>query len=80
MKNGDDMDNHNVNINCKEIDDVIDCNDKAQNTVKNQINVNNNYEGIEVVEECNDKNKCVEYYLNHNNVEERNPEDVVTNE
>ena len=28
-KDQDDIENHNVNINCKESDDVIDCNDKA---------------------------------------------------
>ena len=49
MKDQDDIDNHNVYINCKEIDNVIDCNDKAQNTVKNEVNVNDNYERIEVV-------------------------------
>ena len=80
MKNQDDIDNHNVNINCKEIDDVVDCNVKAQNTVKNEVNDNNNYERIEVVEECNDENKSVEDDLNHDNVEERNLEDVATNE
>ena len=63
-----DIDNHNVNINCKEIDDVVDCNDKAQNTIKNEVNINDNYERIEVVEECNDENKSVEYNLNHGNV------------
>ena len=44
MENQDDIANHNVNINCKEIGDVVDCNDKAQNNVKNEVNVNYNYE------------------------------------
>ena len=43
MKDQDDIDNHNVNINCKENDDDIDCKDKTQNTVKNEVIVNNNY-------------------------------------
>ena len=42
MKYQDDIDNHNVNINCKEIDNGVDCNDNAQNTVKNEVNVNEN--------------------------------------
>ena len=52
MKNQDDIDRHNVNINCKEIDDVVDCNDKAQDTVKKEVNVNDNYQRIEVVEDA----------------------------
>ena len=37
-----DIDNHNVNINCKENDNDVDCNNnKTQNTIK--IIVNNNY-------------------------------------
>ena len=41
MKDQDDIDNHNVNINCKKNDDAIDRN-KTQNTVKNEAIVNNN--------------------------------------
>ena len=42
MKDQDGIDNHNVNINCKENDVVIE--------VK-EVNINNNYERIEVVED-----------------------------
>ena len=70
MKDQDDIDNHNGNINCQEVNSVVDCNDKAQNTVKNEVNVNNIYERFEVLEECN----------NHDMVEKRNPEDAATNE
>ena len=69
MKYQDGIDNHNVNINCKENDVFVEVNEV------NRVNVNNNYEKIEVVEECNDENKSVKYYLNHDSVEERNPED-----
>ena len=48
--------------------------------VKIEVIVNNNYEKIEVVEECNDENKSDKDDLNHDNIEERNPKDVVTNE
>ena len=38
MKDQDDIDNHNVNINGKENDDHVDCNNnKTQNTVKNEV-------------------------------------------
>ena len=74
MKDQDDIDNHNVNINCKENDVVVEVNEV------NTANVNNNYERIEVVGECNDENKSVKYGLNHDNVEEWNPKDVATNE
>ena len=81
MKYQDDIGNHNVNINCKENDDGVDCNNnKTQNTVKNEVIVNNNYKKIKVVEECNDENKSVSDDPNQDNVEEWNPEDVVTNE
>ena len=53
MRDQDDIDNHNVNINCKENDVVVEVNEV------NKVNVNNNYERIEVVEECNDENKSV---------------------
>ena len=57
MKDQDDIVNHNVNINCKENDDNVDCrNNKTQNTVKNEVIVNNNYKKMKVIEECNDKN------------------------
>ena len=79
MKDQDDIDNHNANINCKENDDAVDCN-KTQNTIKNEVIVNNNYEKIEVIEECNDENKSTKNDLNHDNVAERNPKDFVTNE
>ena len=79
MRDQDDIGNHNVNINCKENEDVVDCN-KTQNTVKNEVIINNNYKKIEVIEECNDENKSVKDDLNHDNVEERNPEDVAKNE
>ena len=59
MKYQDDIDNHNVNINCKENDVVVEVNEV------NKVNVNNNYERIEVVEECNDENKSVKDDLNH---------------
>ena len=45
MKYQDDIDNHNVNINCKENDDDVDCNN-TQNTVKNEVIVNNNYKKL----------------------------------
>ena len=53
---------------------------KAQNIVKNEVNVNDNYGRIKDVEKCNDENKSVEDDLNHDNVEERNPKDVETDE
>ena len=74
MKDQDDIDNHNVNINCKENDAVVEVNEV------NKVIVNNNYERIEVVEEYSDENKSVKDDLNHDNVEEQNPEDVATNE
>ena len=37
MKYQDGIGNHNVNINCKENDDFVDCNNKTQNTVKNEV-------------------------------------------
>ena len=82
MKDQDDIDNHNVNINCKVIDNVVDCN-KTQNMVKNEVIVNNNnyyyyYKKIEVIEECNDENKNIKVGLNHDNVAEQKPEDVAT--
>ena len=40
MKYQDDIDNHNVNINCKENDVVVEVNEV------NKVNVNNNYERI----------------------------------
>ena len=46
MKGQDDIDNHNVNINCKENDNGVDCNNKIQNTIKNEVIVNNNYKEI----------------------------------
>ena len=49
MKYQDDIGNHNVNINCKENEDDVDCNN-TQNTVKIEVIVNNNYKKIEVVE------------------------------
>ena len=52
MKDQNDIDNHNVNINCKENDVVREV---------NKVNVNNNYERIEVI--CNDENKCVKMTL-----------------
>ena len=63
MKDQDDIDNHNVNINCKENDVVVEVNEV------NKVNVNNNYERIEVVEECNDENKSVKDDLIHDNIE-----------
>ena len=69
-----DIYNHNVNINCKENDVVVELNEI------NKVNVNDNYEKIEVVEECNDENKSVKYDLNHDNIEERNPDDGATND
>ena len=39
MKDQDDIDNHNVNINCKENGVVVEV---------NEVNFNNNYERIEV--------------------------------
>ena len=45
MKYQDDIDNYNVNINCKEIGIVVKVNEV------NKVNVNNNNETIEVVEE-----------------------------
>ena len=45
MKDQDDIDTHNANINCKENDVVVEVNEV------NKVNVNNNYERIEVVEE-----------------------------
>ena len=66
MEDQDDIDDHNVNMICKENDDDVDCN-KTQNMVKN-----------EVIEEHNDENKKVKFDLNHDNVEARNPEDGVT--
>ena len=74
MKDQNDIDNHNVNINCKENGVVIEVNEV------HKFNVNNNYERIEVIEECNDENKSVKDELNHDNVEERNLEDGVTND
>ena len=62
--NIDDIENHNVNINCKENGIVVEVNEV------NEVNVNNNYERIKVVEECNDENKSVKDDLNHDNVEE----------
>ena len=59
MKYQDDIYNHNVNINCKENDGVVEF---------NKVNVNNNDKRIEVVKECNDENKTVKDDLNHNNV------------
>ena len=47
MKDQDDIDNHNVNINCKENNNVVDCN-KTQNTVKNEFIVKNNYEKMKL--------------------------------
>ena len=44
MKDQDDINNHTVNINCKENDDDVDC--KTQNTVKNEAIVNNNYKKL----------------------------------
>ena len=72
MKDQDYINNHNVNINCKENNDDIDCNN-TQNTVKNEVIVDNNYKKIEVVEECNDENKNVKDDLIQDNVEEQNP-------
>ena len=63
MKYQDDIDNHNFNINCKENDYDIDCNN-TQNKIKNEIIVNNNYKKIKVIEECNDENKSVKDDLN----------------
>ena len=49
MKDQDDIDNHNVSINCKENDDNVDFNNnKTQNTVKNEVIVNNNYEKLKL--------------------------------
>ena len=72
MKDQNDIDNHNVNIHCKENDVFIEANEV------NKVNVNNNYERIEVI--CNDENKSVKDYLNHGNIEKRNPEDGATND
>ena len=47
MKDQDDIDNHNVSINCKKNDDVVDFN-KTQNTIKNEVIVNNNYEKMKL--------------------------------
>ena len=70
MKDQDDIGNHNVNINCKENDDDVDCNNETQNMVKNEVIIKNNYIRIEVVEECNDENKSVQDDLNQDNVKE----------
>ena len=59
MKDQDDIDNHNANINCKETDNDVDFNNNTQNTVKNEFIVNNNYKKINVGEEFNDENKSV---------------------
>ena len=74
MKDHDGIDNHNVNSNCKENGVVVEVNEV------NKVNVNNNYEIIVVVEECNAENKSVKDDLNHDNIEEQNPEDGVTND
>ena len=74
MKDQDDIDNHNININCKENGIVVEVNEV------NEVNVNNNYERIKVVEECNDENKSVKDDLNHDNVEEWNRKDGATND
>ena len=74
MKDQDDIGNHNFNINCKENGVIIEVNEV------NKVNVNNNYEIIEVLEECTDENKSAKHDLNHDNVEERNPEDGATND
>ena len=57
MKDQNDIDNHNVNINCKENGVVVEV---------NKVNVNDNYERIQVT--CNDENKSVKDDLNHDNV------------
>ena len=80
MKYQYDIDSQDVNINCKGNDNDIGCNNKTQNTVKNEVIVNENYKKIKVIEECNDENKSIWDDLNQNNVEEWNPEDIVTNE
>ena len=78
MKDQDDIGNHNVDMNFKENNDDVDC--KTKNIVKNEVIVNNNYKKFKVIEECNDENKSIQDDVNPNNVEEWNPEDVVTNE
>ena len=61
MKDQNDIDNHNVNINCKENDIVVEFNEV------NKVNVNKTCERIEVI--CNAENKSVKDDLNHDNVE-----------
>ena len=61
----DDIENHNVNINCKENGIVVEFSEV------NKVNVNNNYDIIEFI--CNDENKSVKDDLNHDNIEERTP-------
>ena len=63
MEYQDVIDNWNLNINCKENNDNIDCNN-TQNMVKNEVIVNNNYKKIEVAEDCNNENKNVKDSLN----------------
>ena len=61
LKDKNDIDNHNVNINCKENDVVIKVNEV------NKVNVNKNYERDEVI--CIDENKHVKYDFNYDNIE-----------
>ena len=65
-----------TNVDLKEDDDLVDCNNKAPNTDEYKVDVNDNYERIEVVEGYNDENKSIEDYPNHGNVEEENPKDL----
>ena len=55
MKDQNDIDNHNANINCKENGVVVEFNEV------NNVNVNNNYERIEVI--CNDEIKVLKMTL-----------------
>ena len=74
MKDQNDIDNHNVNINCKENDVVVKVNEISK------VNVNNNYEKIEVIQKCNNENKNVKDDLNHDNAKKQNPKDGATND